>query len=354
MWLAAVCSLIDSVAPTCRLLEPLGHQREDLHLARGEAVRAARRPRAGAAIRARGCEPAAPPSRCARPAPPPRPAAPPPGSGRRRVARVEKPCVLVPRVRHPGRGAHAPVQLQAALEVLLRALPLAQGRGEHPEVAVGRAITGDEVADHHVRPRERLELGIHERRHLLVAERRGGVGQVRRAPPARATRGTGRARRPPAATARASPPSSIPSSASSATSPGRQGPSRAASPARILTTGASSASRPRSRRTLNIWIPYTPDGSRPVSSRLHSRERRARASASSEPPVAERDRRSVVLGHVDEERLRRLLRCLQQRRHLAPRRLHVGQRDERRHPPGHRLRPDLGVAQLLRRCPGPR
>ena len=52
----------------------------------------------------------------------------------------------------------------------------------------------------------------------------------------------------------------------------------------MRTSGASSASRPCSRRTPNIWIPYTPEASRPVSSRLHSCERSAIASASSSRP----------------------------------------------------------------------
>ena len=53
-----------------------------------------------------------------------------------------------------------------------RAPGLAERGGEHAQVAVGGAVTGDEVADHHVRAAERLELGVHQRRHALVAERR--------------------------------------------------------------------------------------------------------------------------------------------------------------------------------------
>src|SRR4051812_17297937 len=61
----------------------------------------------------------------------------------------------------------------------LRALPLAECRREHPEVAIRGAVAGDEVPDHDVRPRMRLELRIDELRCALVAERRTRVSEVR-------------------------------------------------------------------------------------------------------------------------------------------------------------------------------
>ena len=69
--------------------------------------------------------------------------------------------------------SRTPVQLHRTLEVVLGALPFAERRGEHAEVAIGRPVEGDQVADHHVRPGERLELRVDERRHRLVAERGG-------------------------------------------------------------------------------------------------------------------------------------------------------------------------------------
>ena len=62
--------------------------------------------------------------------------------------------------------------------MLLGPPPLAERRGEHAEVAIGSAVALDQVADHHVLAREGLELRIDERRDGLVAERRGGVGQI--------------------------------------------------------------------------------------------------------------------------------------------------------------------------------
>ena len=162
--------------------------------------------------------------------------------------------VLVGGVGHPGRRAHLLVLRHRPLEVLLGPLGLSQRRGEHPQVAVGRPVAGDQMADHHVGAGEGLELRVDDRRHRLLAERAAGVGRDRRASRARGRRGSHRC--PPGEPASSRLASrSMPSSASTATSPGRQGPSRSASPARILTAGASSASRPCSRRTPNIWIP---------------------------------------------------------------------------------------------------
>ena len=53
MWLAAVCSLMNSSAPISRLLSPRGDEPEDLDLAGGEAVRAAPAPAPRRAERAR-------------------------------------------------------------------------------------------------------------------------------------------------------------------------------------------------------------------------------------------------------------------------------------------------------------
>ena len=254
--------------------------------------------------------------------------------------------VLVGGVREPGRGSHAPVQLHGALEVLLRALPTRR--------ACRPACRGSGR-----RPRSRRRGGRPSR-----SRRRAARAPGRRAPPrprrralcrhrsgrsSDASQSDSRKGSSPPATSRDSSrlaSASIPSSASSATSPGRHGPSRAAEPARILVTGASSARRPCSRRTLNIWIPYTPEASLPDSRRPDSCERRASASASLEPTVAQRDGRAVVLGHVDHERLGRALRGLAQDGDLVPGGLEVAEGHERRHAPGHRLDADLVVAQL--------
>ena len=66
-----------------------------------------------------------------------------------------------------------------------------------------------------------------------------------------------------------------------------------------------------------------------------------------EAPVAQRERRGVVLGDVEHERLGGPLGHLAQRRDRAAGGRKVAERHERRHPPGHRLRADLGVAELL-------
>ena len=49
-------------------------------------------------------------------------------------------------------------------------------------------------------------------------------------------------------------------------------------------TGDSSSNRSCSRRMPNIWIPWMPEGGRPVSSCAQSRERLAQASASARRP----------------------------------------------------------------------
>ena len=60
-----------------------------------------------------------------------------------------------------------------------RALRLTEHRREHAEVPVRGPVAGDEVPDHHVRARERLELRIQELGRDFVAERRARVGEVR-------------------------------------------------------------------------------------------------------------------------------------------------------------------------------
>ena len=66
-----------------------------------------------------------------------------------------------------------------------------------------------------------------------------------------------------------------------------------------------------------------------------------------EAPVAQRERRAVVLCHVEHEGLRGLLGGLAQRGDLPSGGLQIAEGDERRCAPGHRLGPDLGVAELL-------
>ena len=70
--------------------------------------------------------------------------------------------------------------------MLLRTVPFAERRREHAEVAVGGAVARDEVADHHGRARERLELRVDERGDGVVPQRSAGVGEVgQRAEPQR-------------------------------------------------------------------------------------------------------------------------------------------------------------------------
>ena len=102
-------------------------------------------------------------------------------------------------------------------------------------------------------------------------------------------------------------------------------------------------------------MPWTPDASRPVSSAAPLVRALRRRLGLGEAAVAERDRRAVVLGDVEHERLRRLLaRSRAARRPPAGRCRRRTSADERRHAPGHRLGADLGVAQLLGRGPRPR
>ena len=69
-------------------------------------------------------------------------------------------------------------------------------------------------------------------------------------------------------------------------------------------------------------------------------------------PVAQRDGRAVVIGHVEDEWLSRLLRGLPQCSQLASCGLEIAQSDEGRHSPGYRLGADLGVAELGTEIPG--
>ncbi len=174
-WLAAVCSLINSAAPISRLLRPRATRRR-ISTSRDERpsgsasgaaggsgpiermrASSARRPMASAIVAASLSS----------------------GDGARGVAaREPRAGVLVERVAEPRQHPGAPVEHGGVQEVRLGALPLAERRGEHAEVAVGRAVAGDEVADHHVRAGQRLELRVDERRGLRVAQRGAGVGQV--------------------------------------------------------------------------------------------------------------------------------------------------------------------------------
>ena len=173
-WLAAVCSLIESVAPSRRLLRPRATSSR-ICASRGDSPSGSceRRARAGpprSRIRLssvgwpmRSASVAASPSSRSAPS--------------RRRARQE-PAVLERGVRVPRDGPHLAIELERALEVAHGVAVLAERGGEHPEVAVGGAVAGDHVADHHVAARERLQLGIDERRHRLVAERRARVREV--------------------------------------------------------------------------------------------------------------------------------------------------------------------------------
>lgn len=64
-------------------------------------------------------------------------------------------------------------------EVPLRPLTVAERRSEHPEVAVGRTVERDAVADHDVASLVRGELGVDERRDVAVANRSARVREVR-------------------------------------------------------------------------------------------------------------------------------------------------------------------------------
>ena len=346
MWLAAVCPLIVSSSPISRLLSPRGDQLQNLCLAWGEPagetscgvltpsarIFAEQSPHADPLGQAGGLTEQA----CAVTGPP----APP----------EQKTRVLVGGMSHPGRCPHAPVLLQGKLEVLLGSPMLAERRSEHSQVAVGGSIAGDQMADHHVAPRERLQLGIDDRRHRLVTQRSTGVTQVgeRRQPQRRlvAIDAFGGKLESSRFASR-----SMPSSASTATSPGRHGPSRSASRARILIDRRELCQAPLlAANTEHLdavgarrITPSEQQGPivRAPGHRLGFRE----------IPVAESDRRPVVLGDVVHERLRGPLGHLAQHNDLRSGGLEVAESDEGRYAPGHRLCVGLGVPQLVRKVP---
>ena len=251
MWFAAVCSLMKSSAPISRLESPRATSRRISSSRSGEPGRDAERRPPGrelriAAVQRRQAEPVRERARL--------------GEHRggalglsvaERAAARTRSAVCASHVSR----SHAPVQRERRLEVALGALGVAEGRGEHAEVPVARAVAGDAVADHHVRPGERLELGIEELGGVAVADRARRVGQVGERRDPEALRGTASSpsSRTSASSRRAS--SCMPSSASSAARPGRHALPPRSSVARMRITGASSASRPCSRRIPNIWIP---------------------------------------------------------------------------------------------------
>ena len=308
-WLAAVCSLIDSELPTCRLLKPLGDEAEDLRLARREAVRQPRRRRRRAeradAAQQRGHPDALGERRgLAR-------AAPRPGRARRRDARAASArtrtrCARA-RSRRPCGGSSAIARSKCALG----AVGVAERRREHAEEAVGGAVAGDEVADHR-RSRRRTArargtASPPRPRRRAPRTRRSG----RRAIRARATRGTGRAR--PASSARARAARRPPC------------PARRAGPPARAATGpcapGSSASSRIDRRQLGEPAllaaqaehldPVDARGVAPGQQLPHSSRAPRRRLGLGEPPVAQRDRGAVVLGDVER---RTAARCARDRR----------------------------------------
>ena len=148
MWLAAVCSLMNSVLPISRLLQALGDEAEDLDLAerqpvRRAATRARRAERADAGEQRRHADLLRQLVGLAEQLPgavAPVAAAP-----------QQHAAVLVRGVGDPRAGAQPAVELHRPLEVRLGALPLAERRRQHAEVAVGGAVAGDHVADQRVR-----------------------------------------------------------------------------------------------------------------------------------------------------------------------------------------------------------
>ena len=165
MWLAAVCSLMNSVAPISRLLRPRATRREDLHLARRQPVGQRRAP----APRAPSARDAAEQRRHAdraRRAPPPRPSSAAAARRGRRAPRAAACARTRTRVwaSHVAR-AHAPVQLERALEVLPPRAPTRRasrrasrgsGRPRRSTRRGGRSSRSS--------PAQRLELGVERAR----------------------------------------------------------------------------------------------------------------------------------------------------------------------------------------------
>ena len=93
--------------------------------------------------------------------------------------RCQHSAVLVVPAGEPGRRTGPTVELMSCDEVPLRPLTVAERRSEHPEIAVGRTVERDAVADHDVVSLVRGELGVDERRDVAVANRSTRVREVR-------------------------------------------------------------------------------------------------------------------------------------------------------------------------------
>ena len=106
------------------------------------------------------------------------------------AAGPEQPPVLVRGVGDPRVRARLAVERQRRLEVAGGQRPVTERRGEHPQVAVGGAVAGHGVPDHHAAPGVRQKLVVDQPRHLGIADDRAHVGQVRerRQPERRAQR----------------------------------------------------------------------------------------------------------------------------------------------------------------------
>ena len=187
MWFATVWPLMNSSAPISRLLRPVATSRRtstsrDDSSSGSGARRAASPPSSRARAEHHGQAGALGERR---------------GVGqqrgralrrRRRGRGPERPAVGEERVGDPRRRVHPPVERERVLEVVGGEVVLAQRRGEQPEVAVGRAVAHDAVADRDVAAGERRELRVEQRGELGVAHRGARIGEVgeRRQPERRA------------------------------------------------------------------------------------------------------------------------------------------------------------------------
>ena len=229
---------------------------------------------------------------------------------------AQQPPVLVSRVGDPRARAHAAVELQRVLEVVARALAVAERGGEHAEVAIGGAVAGDEVADHHVRAGQRLQLAVDQRGDGLVAGDRARVGQVgQRGQPQRERYGSS-----PSAAIRCEL-AAAPRAACRARPAGRRAPAATAS------RPGAGGEHPDHRRQLGQAPLLALDAEHldPVRARRVAAGQQLAPLLGAqrpllglgEPAAGERERGAVLLGDVHDERLAGALGQPVQHRSLA-------------------------------------
>ena len=274
----------------------------------------------------------------------------------RAAAGEQHPGVLVGGVGDPRRGAHAAVERHRLGEVCVRRARIAERGGEPTEVAVGGAVRGHADRRSSRSCPARAELAVDESppcpRHRRPPRR--PPGRSARRATARRPQRVQPARRGPRELGRA-PRRSMPSSANSAARAGSHAALAPAAGEQELDDGRELGQAPLLAAHAEHLDAVAARRRRVPSGGGSSRRSAGRRLGLGQPAVGQRDRRGVELRDVQDERLPGPPGPVPARRPArAGRRPASPIADQRGDPPLAGLGLDLEVADLARRCRGPR